>query len=170
MFLVSWYLGIGLLEIRFYSFNVFLVSLLTLDMPCWKLDFSITWAVRHWVLKWAVCVCVGGGSTSGLDADWLVHGERNVGFSCLSCLYGLFVGMLLSATNTHTDCGRHTLSFIERFWLGSVRAVCVCSNYVREILSLQRRSWEPSWVPFKELSCVFKKNRKSSLLILDITC
>ena len=54
--------------------------------------------------------------------------ERNVCFSCLTWLYGLFVGTLISVTNAYAGCGRPTLNFIERSWLGSVRAVLLCSQ------------------------------------------
>ena len=43
-------------------------------------------------------------------------------FACLTWLYGLFVRTLISLTNAFAGCGRPTLKFIERFWLGSVRS------------------------------------------------
>ena len=52
-------------------------------------------------------------------AKYRLHGasgeERNVGFSCLTWLYGLFVRTLISVTNAYAGCGRPTLNFIERF-------------------------------------------------------
>ena len=84
----------------------------------------------------------GGGATSGLYTDWLArrhsrslladevqlgkwHEERNVGecFACLTWLSGLFVKTFISRTNAYAGCGRPTLNFIERFWLGWVRLV-----------------------------------------------
>ena len=41
--------------------------------------------------------------------------EQNVGFSCLTCLFRLFVRTLISLTNAFAGCGRPTLNFIERF-------------------------------------------------------
>ena len=112
---------------------------------------------------------VGAPSTITFFARWRstdLHGasgeERNVGFSCLTWLYGLFVRTLISVINAYASCGRPTVNFIERFWLArSVRVVyCVRINYAKENLSLRRRSREPSRVLFKELLRVFKKNRK----------
>ena len=42
--------------------------------------------------------------------------------ACLTWLYELFVRTLISLTNLYAGCGRATLNFIERFWLGSVRS------------------------------------------------
>ena len=42
-------------------------------------------------------------------------------FALLTWLYGLFVRTLISRTTAYAGCGRPTLKFIERFWLGSVR-------------------------------------------------
>ena len=44
-------------------------------------------------------------------------------FACLTWLYGLFVGTLVSLTNAYADCGRPTLFSIERFRLVPVRSV-----------------------------------------------
>ena len=63
-------------------------------------------------------------------ADDMVHVAKNemwaseVCFTCLTWLYGLFVRTLISRSNAYAVCGRPTLNFIERFWLGSVRLAC----------------------------------------------
>ena len=88
-----------------------------------------------------------GGSTSGVYADWLAANNHvlcswtkygwaddvvqvvknemwasEVGFACLTWLYGLFFWTLVSLKNAYTSCGRPTQNFIGRFWLGSVRS------------------------------------------------
>ena len=74
-------------------------------------------------------------------ADYMVQVAKNemwaseVWFACLTWLYGLFVRTLISRTNAYAGCGRPTLNFIERFWLGSVRSAsklnskCTQMNY-----------------------------------------
>ena len=42
--------------------------------------------------------------------------------ACLGWLCGFFYGPLILLTNEYAGCGRPTLNFIERFWLGSVRS------------------------------------------------
>ena len=54
-------------------------------------------------------------------------------FACLSWLHGLFAGTLTSLTNAYAGCGRPTLNFIERFWLGSVRSATEITEMNSEI-------------------------------------
>ena len=60
------------------------------------------------------------------DTQVLNGEERNMGewsfFSLPKLTHGLFAGTLTSLTNAYAGCGRHTLYFIERFWLESVRS------------------------------------------------
>ena len=59
-------------------------------------------------------------------------------------LYGLFVRMLISLMNAYTSCGRSTLNFIERFWLGSVRSAfklnskCSQMNYEMNYITMHK--------------------------------
>ena len=53
---------------------------------------------------------------------------REVCFACLTWLYGLFVRTLIPVTNAYAGCGRPTLNFIERFWLGSVHSSSMCTQ------------------------------------------
>ena len=83
-------------------------------------------------------------------ADDMVHVAKNemwaseVCFACLTWLYGLFVRTLISRTNAYAVCGRHTLNFIERFWLGSVRSAsklnskCTQMNYEMNCITMHK--------------------------------
>ena len=65
-------------------------------------------------------------------------------FACLTWLYGLFVRTLISRTNAYAGCGRPTLNFIERFWLGSVRSAsklnskCTQMNYETNCITMHK--------------------------------
>ena len=83
-------------------------------------------------------------------ADDMVQVAKNemwaseVCFACLTWLYGLFVRTLISLTNAYAGCGRPTLNFIERFWLGSVRSAsklnskCTQMNYEVNFITMYR--------------------------------
>ena len=99
----------------------------------------ITRAIRHRVLKWAlvwlsyyfrrgrlpvfmvITFFARGQSTIGQMTAKNEMWASEVCFTCLTWLYRLFVRTLISRTNAYAGCGRPTLNFIERFWLGSVR-------------------------------------------------
>ena len=57
-----------------------------------------------------------GRSTVAKNEMWV----SQVCFAYVTWLYGLFVRTFISLTNAYATCGRPTLNFIERFWLGSV--------------------------------------------------
>ena len=93
------------------------------------------------------CVCVrGGGRGGGVEREmerrlsvlcWLVCAPpichqchlaknemwaREVGFACLTWLYGLFVRTLISRTNACAGCCRPTLKKFWAFCLGALRS------------------------------------------------
>ena len=95
----------------------------------------ITQVGRHWVIKWARfflflllilhfgCWLVCGLMTrSLLSADHVLRKYKmatsDVCFACLTWLYELFVGMLISLMNAYASCGRPTLNFSEHIDLG----------------------------------------------------
>ena len=58
----------------------------------------------------SVCfIFVGRGRSHRLHGA--SHEERDVGFSCLTWLCGLFARTLISVTNAYACCGRPTLNF-----------------------------------------------------------
>ena len=121
-----------------------------------SLNFCIlTRAMRHRVLiEWLffggrlpVFMLIGHVLFSWAKYSWCASGkERNVGEWSVRWLYGLFVRTLISITNTYAACGRCTLNFIERFWLGSVRAAsklsakCTQMNYEMNYITAEMLS------------------------------
>ena len=110
--------------------------------------------------------------------------ERNVAsdvcFACLTWLYGLFVRRLISLTNAFAGCGRPTLNFIERFWLGlvsqqrshSVHFVSVGPTAVAAYVQIMPTGCEKSGVKFQIISlvasrtCELDRDSQSYLLFL----
>ena len=52
---------------------------------------------------------------------------------CLTWVCEVFLQTLISLTNAYAGCGRPTLNFIERFWLGSVRSATEITEMNAEI-------------------------------------
>ena len=83
--------------------------------------------------------------------------------ACLTWLKGLFVRTLIWRTNAYAGCGRSTLNFIERFWLGLVRSAFKLNSKLNS--KCTQMNYEMNCITMHKCTEMYSKQPKPNLVL-----